>query len=64
MFRFFAGLLSFLIAFSLFAPIAYAQAPPSATGQEGPGVPALQFTVAFIFFLLLMVMVCAPSRKS
>jgi hypothetical protein len=61
---FLVRLLSILVLFSLFAPIAYAQAPPSATAQEGPGAPAFQFTVAFLSFLLLMVMVCAPSRKS
>jgi hypothetical protein len=62
--RFLVCLVSILVVFLLFAPIAQAQAPPSATTHESSGVPALQFTVAFLSFLGLMVMICAPSRKS
>jgi len=62
--RFFLSLVSLVAAFSIFVSTVYGQAPPSATAQEGTKVPAFQFTVAFLSFLLLMVVVCAPSRKN
>jgi hypothetical protein len=44
---------------------AYAQAPPSASAPEETGRnPALQYTVAFLAIIAIMLVVCAPSRKS
>jgi hypothetical protein len=47
------------------APPALAQGRASTAGGEDASTrsPAFPYTVAFIAFLLVMVIVCSPSRK-
>jgi hypothetical protein len=48
-------------------PTVHAQAPPSAgsgSAEADSGkTPAFQYTVAFLSIIIVMVIVCAPSRK-
>jgi hypothetical protein len=55
-----------LVASSCWLPAAQAQAPPSANAnaEEGGHNPAFAYTIAFLSTLLIMVIVCTPSRKS
>jgi hypothetical protein len=58
------GLVS--LAFLLWLPGARAQSQPAAPAipAEGPRTVAFQYVVAFLSFLLVMVIVCSPSRKN
>ncbi len=49
----------------LAAPSARCQPPPSAGASDSGSSrsPAFPYTVAFLAFLLIMVIVCSPSRK-
>jgi len=62
--RIFAGIASLSAILWLHPAALYAQSPPDGTGgpPEARSV-ALPGTLAFLTFLLLMVIACIPSRK-
>ena len=69
--RILCGLASLLLLFTPFAPPACAQKltdrlnPQAAAADEnkGRGPPALQYTVASLSAIVVLVILCMPSRK-
>jgi hypothetical protein len=53
-----------LAAWVFFLPSAYADWTDSANEAKGAPTPAFPYTVAFLATIIVMVIVCMPSRKS
>lgn len=60
--------LALVLTLAVSLPAARAQnAPPAQDGggeEKAVKVPALQYTVAFLLTMLILMIVCMPSRKS
>jgi hypothetical protein len=67
--RFLSWLASFLVIAALGASPVFAQKPPDRMQYGDPGEkkeygpPALQYTVAAVSTIVIMVILCMPSRK-
>jgi hypothetical protein len=54
----------FLIALALWTPAVQAQAPPAETEKEERSTSALPYAVLVLFTILVLAIVCTPSRKA
>lgn len=61
--NFLRWLLPLIIAVALWLNAAHAQSTASSSEAEPAHNPAFPYTIAFLTTILIMVIICSPSRK-